>query len=621
MRTAIPAILLVLCSCSSASKVEAVREGVLAPSLSMAEDLPPADLLAPEQPVSDTIQVTDAQGRSMLLMRAVRDENGEMVASDVISPVVVAARFRNVAERQGTVTLRFDVKVPSGMVESGWQLRLFPFLCVGEERSRLAPVYISGQRYRRAQLRGYERYERFLDSIVSDSTLFIRSGQLVIFLRRNLPELWALRTDSSYVSDERFASIYGVTEQQAVQHYTDKFRKGINSRRAARRDKVFARYVKAPMPAGLQLDTVVADATGDMVYTYSHVLRTRPGLRKAEIFLEGALYDENGELCVLPGGEPLVFYISSLSGLAEERERFLLKITSRLVRADGECRLEFAPGSAVLDTFLAQNALEMKRIASALEELLEDSDYAMDSIIVAATCSPEGSWRFNSALSRRRSQAVCDWYSELRSRDTLSLDFIPRAVPENWDGLWSEVAADTLITDLEKQRVESLKDVRDPDRRERLLAGMPCYRHVRESIYPHLRVVNFRFYRHRRGMVKDTLVTSVPDTIYAAGLKALRDCDYKRAAALLAPYSDVNSAVAYCAADMNASAMHVLEGLPTSARGEYVRALVHARRGEEREAIEAYFRACELDPSYVHRGNLDPEISGLKKKYETVEIQ
>lgn len=620
MRQVVPAILLVLCSCSSASKVEAVREGALAPSLSMAEDLPPADLLAPE-PVSDTIQVTDAQGRSMLLMRAVRDENGEMVASDVISPVVVAARFRNVAERHGAVTLRFDVRVPSGMVESGWQLRLFPFLRIGGERSQLAPVYISGRRYRRAQIRGYERYERFLDSIVSDSTLFIRSGQLEIFLKRNLPELWALRTDTSYVSDERFASIYGVTEQQAVQHYTDRFRKGLNSRREARREKVFARYVKAPMPVGLQLDTVIAEASGEMVYTYSHVLRTKSGLRKAEIFLEGSLYDESRQLCVLPGGEPLVFYISSLSGLAEERERYLLKITSRLVRADGECRLEFAPGSASLDTLRGNNALEMKRIAAALEELLEDVDYAMDSIIVAATCSPEGSWKFNSALSRRRSQAVCDWYSELRSRDTLSLDFIPRAVPENWDGLWAEVAADTLLSETEKQKVASLRGVRDPDRRERLLADMPCYRHVRERIYPHLRVVNFRFYRHRRGMVQDTLITSVPDTVYAAGLKALRECDYKRAAALLAPYSDINSAVAFCAADMNASAMHVLEGLPTSARGEYVRALVHARRGEEREAVEAYFRACDMDPSFVHRGNLDPEISGLKKKYQTIEIQ
>ncbi|MBQ3711616.1 MAG: hypothetical protein II891_04380 [Bacteroidales bacterium] len=620
MRTAFPAILLTLCACSAATKVEAVRDGVLAPSLSVAEDLPPADLLATD-PVSDTIQVTDAQGRSMLLMRAVRDENGEMVASDVISPVVVAARFRNVAERHGRVTLRFDVRVPSGMVESGWQLRLFPILRVGEESSSLSPVYITGQKYRRAQLRGYERYERFLESIVSDSTLFIRTGQLEIFLRRNMPELWALRTDSSYVSDERFASIYGVTEQQAVQHYTDHFRKSLNRRREARREKVFARYVKAPIPVGLQLDTVIAEASGEMIYTYSHELRTKPGQRKAEIFLKGTLHDEDGELCILPGGEPLVFYISSLNGLVEERERYLLKITSRLVRADGECRLEFSAGSASLDTSLGRNSMEIKRITAALEELLEDSDYAMDSIVVAATCSPEGSWRFNSALSRRRSQAVCDWYSGLRNRDTVSLEFIPRAVPENWDGLWAEVTADTLIPELEKQRVESLRDVRDPDRRERLLAGMSCYRYVREYLYPHLRVVNFRFYRHRRGMIQDTLVTTVPDTVYAAGLRALRDCDYKKAAALLAQYSDINSAVAFCAADMNASAMHVLDNLPISAREEYIRALVHARRGEERKAVEAYCRACELDPTYVHRGNLDPEISGLKKKYETVDIQ
>ena len=56
MRIRVPAILLVLCSCSTAGKVEAVRDGAIAPSLSMAEDLPPADLLTPES-VADTIQV------------------------------------------------------------------------------------------------------------------------------------------------------------------------------------------------------------------------------------------------------------------------------------------------------------------------------------------------------------------------------------------------------------------------------------------------------------------------------------------------------------------------------------------------------------------------------------
>ena len=48
-------------------------------------------------------------------------------------------------------------------------------------------------------------------------------------------------------------------------------------------------------------------------------------------------------------------------------------------------------------------------------------------------------------------------------------------------------------------------------------------------------------------------------------------------------------------------------------------ALLHARRGENRDAFEAYLRSCEMDPSFIHRGNLDPEISELKKKYQTNE--
>ena len=620
MRLPAPAILLMLCACSSAGKVEAVREGVLAPTLSMAEDLRPAELLETE-PASDTIEVTDAQGRRMLLMRAVRDENGEMVASDVISPVVVAARFRNVAERHGCVTLRFDVRVPEGMVESGWQLRLFPFLHAAGERTPLAPVYITGRAYRRAQLRGYERYRHFLESIVSDSTLFIRTAQLEIFIRRNLPGIWALRNDSTYVSDERFASIYGVTERQAVEHYTDRFRMRMNSRRAAMTGRAFSRYVKAPMPEGLRLDTVVTEGSGEMVYAYSHLMHTKPGLRKAEIVLEGELYEEDRQLCRLPLGEPLVFYISSLSSLAEERERFLLKITERVARDDGECLLEFAPGSAALDTSLGHNALEMKKIATVLKELMDDDDYEMDSIIVAATCSPEGSWRFNTALSRRRSRAVCDWYSGTGPVDDKAPEFIPRTLPENWEGLMAAIASDTLLTQSEKEEVAELMSVRDPDRRERKLAAMPCYAHVRNHLYPHLRVVNFRFYRHRRGMVKDTLHTTVPDTLYAAGLRALRTGEYSKAMEILAPYEDINSAVAYCAMDRNASALAVLEKLPLTARGQYIRALVHARRGEERDAVEAYFQACGMDPSFIHRGNLDPEISGLKKKYDKLDSQ
>ena len=37
--------------------------------------------------------------------------------------------------------------------------------------------------------------------------------------------------------------------------------------------------------------------------------------------------------------------------------------------------------------------------------------------------------------------------------------------------------------------------------------------------------------------------------------------------------------------------------------------------GRPREAVDCFLRACEADPAYVHRGNLDPEIAELIRRY------
>mgnify|MGYP002623327456 FL=1 len=614
-------VLLALCACSSARKAEELRSGGIAPSLSMAEDIRPEEILV-DSPVSDTIKVTDAQGREMIIMKAVRDENGEMVASDVIAPVVVSSTFRNVAERNGKVDLRFDVTVPADMVESRWQIRLKPVLIALGDSSALEPILITGERYRQAQMRGYQRYQRFLDSIISDTTVFIRTGQLEIFLERNLPLVYALKTDSSYVSDERFASLYGVTEQEAVEHYTDRFRLVRNRRRQAMTGKMFARYVKAPYMTGVRLDTVVRTGDGDLIYNYVHTMDAPAGLRKAEIFLEGSVFEEDRQVCGMPRTRPLTFYISSLSGLAEGTVRYIQKIVERRVQANTACYVEFGTGSSQIDTLLGNNATEMGRISGNLEELLGSGTFDMDSIVVQASCSPEGSWSYNTALSRRRSEAVCGYYAGLRSRDTVRLEFIPREIPENWAGLESLVRGDTLLTAAQKEEIGRIcASIPDPDSRERRLASLDCYRHLRENIYPHLRVVRFSFYMHRRGMVKDTVHTTEPDTVYMEGVRALQERDYKRAVTLLRPYADLNTALAYCALGYNASALAVLAELPEGPKVDYMRALLHARRGEDRDAVECYMRACELDPSFVHRGNLDPEITALKNRYQIAERQ
>ena len=116
-------------------------------------------------------------------------------------------------------------------------------------------------------------------------------------------------------------------------------------------------------------------------------------------------------------------------------------------------------------------------------------------------------------------------------------------------------------------------------------------------------------------MVKDTVHTTVLDTAYMRGVQALRDMDYKTAVNLLRPYRDYNTAVACLAMDYNASAMDILKDLEPTGPVEYMLAILHSRRGDGAQAVQHYLNACRIDRSYVHRGNLDPEISALIKTY------
>ena len=183
------------------------------------------------------------------------------------------------------------------------------------------------------------------------------------------------------------------------------------------------------------------------------------------------------------------------------------------------------------------------------------------------------------------------------------------------------VAEDTLLTAFQKQEYKDLAAIADADQREWALAHAEYYRHLREDLYPRLRTVKFDFHLHRKGMVKDTIQTTVLDAEYMAGVQAIRDRDYETAITLLRPYQDYNTAVAFCAMDYNASALAILEALDArsepgmTAQIDYMLAVIYSRQGKNKEAVERYLKACDLTPSYWHRGNLDPEISELIKKY------
>ena len=591
----------------------------------------------------DTLTVKDDDGREFLLMKAVKDEEtGEMVATEVIEAAKVTARFRNVAERHGKVDLAFQIMVPPSMMDTKWQLRFYPDMFVMGDSLRLEPVIITGRDYRKAQLRGYELYDKFLAKIVQDTTKFIDIEQLEIFLQRNIPQLYAFKSDSSYVDESRFNTVYGVSQRQAVEHYTNKVARRINERRKNKREAMYAKYVKVPIVTeGIRLDSVVVNTDGDFVYYYVQTINTRPKLRKVDVKLSGEIFESDKRIYTIPVTEPLTFYISSISAFVDNTEKYLTKVIERRATANTECRIDFEAGKSEIKMDYADNAYEINMISKTIASLLENKDFDLDSIIVRATASPEGTFTLNSSLAQKRSEAVSAYFSKyieaykdsLRQEAGFSMSFngeeqkivaaekpvdirfTPRCIPENWDDLDALVDKDVVMNPDQKSDYFSVRSESNPDVREARMKNQAYYRYMKETLYPKLRTVKFNCYLHRKGMIKDTVHTTVLDSTYMRGVQELRDMNYAEALALLIPYDDFNTAVAYVGMDRNVNAMRILSKLEKTAQVNYLMAILYSRSGDLNNAVQHYVTSCRQNPSYRFRGNLDPEISVLIKQY------
>ena len=639
---AVAVALAFLPACGPMRKIEAVRQKELAATLALSRNEIQEERKVIAVSHRDTITVKDDSGKEMLIMKAVKDESsGEMVAHDVIDAAVITARFRNVAERHGRVDLRFEIIVPASMQDSRWQLRFRPQMYILGDSLMLESVYITGEDYRKRQLRGYEQYERFLGSIITDSTRFIDLRNLEIFLERNLPEIYYFKNDTSYVSDEQFASYYGVTEKQAVDHYTNWLRYRINERRKGRKELMYHKYVRAPIETeGIRLDTVLRSLNGDFVYAYTQSIATRPKLRKVDIVLGGDIYESDRKLYEMERTEPLSFYISSMSTLLDPSERYMTRIVERRAAANTACYVEFEQGKAEVKADLGYNREELSRIRGNILEVLDNQNFDLDSIVIAASASPEGTLVHNNALSAQRAASVAAYFdkdirhyrdSVRRSGFTMTVDadgrervgkvdipdirFHSRSNGENWELLSLLVDQDSTLSPKDKYAYLKHLEISDWDQRESALQKEPFYRHLREKLYPRLRTVKFDFYLHRKGMIKDTVHTTELDSTYMKGIALLKEREYEKALEFLRPYRDYNTAIACVSLDYNASAMAILQELERTPAVNYMLAVLYARHNDDERAVQCYLDACRADRSFIFRGNLDPEIYILIQRY------
>ena len=612
-------------SCTSYKRVRQMRTGEVMLGLSVREDTRYEE---PEQePVVDSMSAEVSGGP--IIMNAIRDtETGEMVATDVISASKVIARFRNVAERDGYVTIGFDITVPESMMDSRWRLKILPNMLIASDTLPLMPVYVTGKAYRNAQLRGYQRYRAFLASIVTDTTDMIRMHQLEIFLERHFPQTYMMKNDTSIISSPRAESLFGVTQLEALRHYTRHWKVKRNEWKKRNRSAVFGRFVKDPVISeGAKLDTVIT-AEGGLVYQYNHTFRSRPGLRKVMVSLDGKVYENGNCVLELPFPQDLTFYISSLSSLVDTTVRYRMQVLERTVYDHTLALIDFDKGSFRVDTLLGDNASELRRVHRCVEDVIARSGLVLDSLVVRASCSPEGAYRLNERLSLARSKAVTEAVSVPAE---MKRCLKTACMPENWGHFRKLVSNDTLLGRTSRDKILKLTQGLDVigrregtaasaeamDKAEAKLSGLPEYRYLREKIYPQLRSVSFEFHLHREGMVKDTVHTTVVDSVYMSGVEALKELDYKTAVGILRPYRDYNAALACLSMGYDHSALDILEGLDLQEpRVCYLMAMVLSRLERYGRAMECFEKALELAPALEFRANLDPEMSVLIKKRE-----
>lgn len=399
-----------LVSCSTSSKIRKIEAEGSHAGVSLPNDVPVKQLGNPSMR-GGSMEVGVDNDRHIMVMNAVKDENGEFVAQDEIAPAIKIETFRNVAERGGTVDIKFNITAPGSILDSRWQVRFTPRLIFDNDSLSLERIFVTGEKFREEQLRSYGRYERYLSSIEDDPSVFVWKRELAIFLSRR------------GTGSELYRKV-------ATDHYTDKIRKSINDRKILRKEEMFDKLVREPFcRSDLRLDTVYVASSGDMTYEYVQTLALDPSVRKFKLYMSADIHGIGEKIHSLPQSGPLTYYVSSLSTLAAD-------------------------------------------------------------------------------------------------------------VPE------------------------------------------------------------------REG-----------DSLYVNALNHLKCRRYRMAIATLALYADFNAALAYTALNYNLKALEVLAGLERQPKVEYLTALLLCRTGDDLKALDSYNKACSADRSFIHRGNLDPEIRNLKNKY------
>ena len=199
------------------------------------------------------------------------------------------------------------------------------------------------------------------------------------------------------------------------------------------------------------------------------------------------------------------------------------------------CYLTYQQGSAKVSMDFGNNASELEKLDSFIQQVFKDSLIYVSSVQLCGYCSVEGAYKMNDRLAQNR---VNGFKSYLEGKYALSSHYPVEVtwVAEDWDGLYKMIAE----SDMEyRQGVLSLIDrVGVFEGREKELmdyAGGVPYKYMMKEFFPALRRVEITVNYDLHRIMEEKLQRSLSEEEFQAALlkeRAAAEAEEKRLAEL-----------------------------------------------------------------------------------------
>ena len=196
-----------------------------------------------------------------------------------------------------------------------------------------------------------------------------------------------------------------------------------------------------------------------------------------------------------------VAYIANLPTLVDPKKSLQLNfiepefvIRPKVAKGKGEALLQFVINRHDINLTLGNNEKEMNSMLSVLQKIVNDSLATLNSVSIYGMASADGSFAFNTVLSRNRANSAKKWLVDRLDLSSAQADgFKVGSRPEGWLPVLEAMRADGHKDTLKVKEILDKYNAENDDVAERYIRRLACWNDIKNRYLQKDRKVEYEY--------------------------------------------------------------------------------------------------------------------------------